>query len=63
MNNDDIRKAYDRLTPDEETKERMLRAIMARSASVTRYLFSTLYSMRNHSFLNKMDQKRTSPSC
>lgn len=34
MNNDDIRKAYDRLTPDEETKERMLRAIMARSAEM-----------------------------
>lgn len=34
MNNDDIKKAYDRLTPDEETKERMLRAIIAKSAEM-----------------------------
>ena len=34
MKNDEIRKAFDRLTPDEETKERMLRNIMTKSAEM-----------------------------
>ena len=34
MKNDDIKKAYDHLTPDDETKERMLRNIMMMSSEI-----------------------------
>lgn len=34
MNHDEIKRAWDRLTPDEETKERMLSAILEKSAAM-----------------------------